>query len=95
MGTRQRKSPPVLDTPAGGATSQRRGLVVSNIVPQTPHAVKRQSLTGNLADLRRQYNQAILAKDWAAAERLQRAYHQAERERRAELLRQAWQRGAR
>ena len=48
-----------------------------------------------LSDLRRQYNQAVLAKDWAAAERLQRAYHAAERERRAELLRQARQRGRR
>ena len=48
-----------------------------------------------LSDLRRQYNSAILAKDWAAAERLQRAYHAAERERRRELLQQARDRGQR
>ena len=95
MGTRQRKSPPVLDTPAGGATSQRRGLVVSNIVPQTPHAVKRQSLTGNLADLRKAYQTAILGKRWAEAARLQRRYHQVERQRRRELLQQAAARGRR
>jgi len=87
---KQAKVSPVLAAP-GGATIQRRGLVVSNSIPRTTEL----SSPARLSDLRRQYNSAILAKDWAAAERLQRAYHAAERERRRELLQQAAARGAR
>jgi len=76
----------------GGATKGAAGAISSrNSIPRTTEL----SSPARLSDLRRQYNSAILAKDWAAAERLQRAYHAAERERRRELLHQARQRGAR
>ena len=88
----KRKSPGV-GLP-GQATTNSGGRLLSTTPVYTRNA-PRVKQVACLADLRRQYNQAVLAKDWAAAERLQRAYHQAERERRAELLQQAVARGRR
>ena len=90
MRARGKKSPEWLAR--GGQSSNAAGrLSAIPIIGANRSPVKRQPL----AQLRRQYNQAVLAEDWAAAERLQRAYHQAERERRAELLQQAVARGRR
>jgi len=47
----------------------------------------------DLAKLRHAYNAAILGERWQEAERLQRAYHRAEKRRRLELLQQAAERG--
>jgi len=88
MRSRQEKDP-VLAAP-GRATSQRRGIVVSNSIPRNRPVVKQAA---RLSDLRRRFNQAVLAEDWANAKRLQRQYHDAERARRRELLQQARDRG--
>ena len=90
MRARGKKSPEWLAR--GGQSSNAAGrLSAIPIIGANRSPVKRQPL----AQLRQAYNTAILAKDWAEAERLQREYHAAEQERRRELLRQARQRGAR
>lgn len=45
--------------------------------------------TTELGGLRRRYNAAIVAENWQEAAALQRAYRQAEKQRRRELLDQA------
>jgi len=74
----------------GGNDKARGALNVNYMIHETPPKGKTQSRQAQteLADLRRRYNAAILGKRWAEAARLQRAYHAAERRRRAELLRQ-------
>jgi len=90
---RQEKKSPVWQAP-GGTTTNSGARLASTIPVYTRNALPVKQVAC-LADLRRQYNTAILAKDWAEAERLQREYHAAERERRAELLHQAAERGRR
>jgi len=89
--TRQRKSPEWLAR--GGRQLGGTALLSTRpLYTQTAPLVKQVT---RLADLRRQYNQAVLAERWADARRLQREYHAAERERRRELLQQAAARGRR
>ena len=75
----------------GGNDRARGALNVNYMILQTPQKGKthfRQTTT-ELGRLRREYQAAILGERWADAAQLQRQYHDAERRRRAELLRQA------
>ena len=75
----------------GGNDKARRARMSVPIIAQTPRKCKQFAnvTTNELADLRQRYNAAVLGKRWAEAAQLQRQYHDAERRRRGELLRQA------
>ena len=89
MRARGKKSPEWLAR--GGQSSNAAGrLSAVPIIGFNRPPVKQ---VAQLAQLRQAYNAAILTRRWAEAERLQRAYHDAEQERRRELLRQARERG--
>jgi len=92
MDGRKKNTAPVVSR-RGTDNRARDALKSTSILPQTPRKCKTQfsqtDLTTELADLRRRYNTAIVTRRWGDAAALQRAYHDAERRRRAELLRQA------
>ena len=78
---------------SGGENQARDALKFASIVHQKRSPRKCQfppnDLTTELADLRRRYNAAVVAERWQDAKQLQRAYQEAERRRRLELLEQA------
>ena len=92
MDGRKKNTAPVVSR-RGTDNRARDALKSTSILPQTPRKCKTQfsqtDLTTELADLRRRYNAAVVAERWQDAKQLQRAYQEAERRRRAELLRQA------
>lgn len=94
------KSPPVLDRPTGGATTQRRGVVVyGSIVSQTPPMSSLpQAPTGDEAirlmrEAHERYDAAIAGHRYAEAARQMVIYQAAFDVRKSEILRRAAGRG--
>ena len=88
--SRQKNTAPQAANSGGGKDRGRVPNVYSHMVAQTPRKSNHQfATTTELADLRRRYNGAVAAERWQDAAQLQRQYYDAERRRRAELLRQA------
>jgi len=75
----------------GGNDKARQARMSVPIIAQTPRKCNTQfaNTTNELADLRRRYNGAVAAEHWQDAAALQRAYYDAERRRRQQLLAQA------
>jgi len=87
-----RKNTALAANECGGRTdTARRARMSTHIIARSraSHKTESRQTTTELARLRREYQAAVLSERWDHAAELQAAYHEAERRRRAELLRQA------
>ena len=84
--------PGVLLTPteAAKATNGAGAYLSGTIIPYSrQNTTPNHRLTPRLAEIREQFESAVLAEDWPRAARLQRRFYRVERRRRRELLRRA------
>jgi len=87
--TGTKRTAPVTSRGGGATINCGQQLLSTPILHRNCPKVNRLTTTNELADLRRRYNGAVAAECWQDAAALQRAYYDAERRRRQQLLAQA------